>query len=140
MPDAPINLVIDACGELEYADLASLQPVVGNWGSLRTNVHFFESFDPFIFTWHSVVDAAHLANYVAEQSSKGGAAVSAESMAKRFNWAARRLNPPLMIVANYIAEARKFTGYAPPWACRHLYADPAERAALRHFAKGIIGE
>jgi hypothetical protein len=132
--------IVEACGELEHSGVATLLQVIGGNGHLCPNVHFFETFDPFVFTWHPPVDAARLSLYVAEQSAATESTVGAEHMAEHFGWGVRRLNPALLMVAEQIGEERKFTGYAPPWACLYLYASPAERAALRSFARQILGE
>ena len=136
---ASTDQVVEACGELEHAGVATLRQVIGGNGYLCPNNRFFETFDPFVFTWHPRADAARLAEYVTAQSAEKESTVGAEEMANHFGWGVRRLNPALLTVAEQIGEGRKFTGYAPPWACLYLYASPAERAALRSFARNILG-
>jgi hypothetical protein len=131
--------ILGACGELENAGLAYLLQLVNSAGHLCLEVAFFEAFDPFVHGWHPIVDAANLGRYVAEQSASGSA-ILAQDMANHFEWGHRRLNPPLQIVASYIDEGRKFTGYAPPWVHRHVWADPSERAALRQMARDVLGK
>jgi hypothetical protein len=140
MPAVALEDLIEACGELSNIKLAYLSQRVNSSGSLVIKTDLFKVFDPFVHGWHPTVDAATLADYVADQSAKESNSILAETIADHFKWSYRRLNPALQIVGGYISEGRKFTGYAPPWVYRHIRADPTERAALRQMAYKTLGK
>ncbi|MET0026447.1 MAG: hypothetical protein ABW101_02320 [Candidatus Thiodiazotropha sp.] len=140
MPDVVLEELIEACGELSHIGLLELSQRVNSLGSLEIYNDFFKVFDPFVHGWYPEVDAASLAVYVANQSKNESICISADTIASHFDWRPRRLNPALLIVGEYISDARKCTSYTPPWAHKHIWADPKERAALRQMARDILGK
>jgi hypothetical protein len=140
IPGVGLEELIEVCGELSYICLADLSLRVNTSGSLVINNDYFKVFDPFVHRWHPAVDAASLAEYVADQSENESSCVSVDTIANHFDWCPRRQNPALLIAGEYISDGRKFSGYAPPWAHRHIWADPTERAALRQMARDVLGK
>lgn len=129
--------IIEACGELENADVCILSQFVNSYGSLILNADFFFVFDPYVNSWHPSLDVARLARKVAEVTATEQAANS-QQLAEEFGWGPRRFNPPLQMIAKYTSNIHQ--GYTSPWAHMYVYANPGERAALRELARNMDGQ
>ncbi|MCW5696432.1 MAG: hypothetical protein KIS96_06810 [Bauldia sp.] len=127
----------DACGELEHAGLASLTAVIGQRiRMVRPTIQLFEVFDPAVFEENNPRgDAAKLAEYILGKQGT----VGAEEMMAHYGWNKRRFNPAIGIATSMIGDGRKSREVHPRIACRYVLPNPAERAALRQFAKEVLG-
>ena len=135
-PEASKLELEDACGELEYAGLATASGAIGH-KILYVNptVSLFEIFDPVVFDVSPRADAAHLARYILSQ----GNTVGAEDVMKNFGWDMRRFNPAIGIVCSMIGNGRKSAEIHPEIACLYVMPNSQERAALRQFANLVLG-
>ncbi|MEW8073750.1 MAG: hypothetical protein AB2826_25365 [Candidatus Thiodiazotropha sp.] len=131
--------IIEACGELENAEVCFLSQFVNSNGSLIINADFFFVFDPYVNSWHPSIDVARLARRVVEITATEQVAVSPK-LADEFGWGPRRFNPPLQMIVKYLSDRSVNQAYTPPWAQMYVYTTPGERAALRELARSMDGQ
>ncbi len=137
LPDSNFRQLEDGCGELEHAQLVTMLHFINCGFRMTPTNGLFELFDPIVFEGvYPIRDAAMIAQFTLEKPSDDG--LSSEQIMQKFGWNERRLNPAIRIVTDMIAEGRKSAEIYPSLECRYFYADPRERAALKHFAAKVL--